>query len=65
MGHRSIEREGNPTILDEALDKLEEDPRFIEAMKASERDIRARRVVSLEEVRKRYLRRRTSNRRTR
>ena len=34
-------------------DELEDDPRFTEAMKKSERDIRAGRVVSLEEIRER------------
>ncbi len=47
------ETERKPTILDEALDELEDDPRFTEAMQKSERDIRAGRVVSLEEIRER------------
>ena len=47
------ETEGKPTIFDAALDELEDDPRFTEAMKKSERDIRAGRVVSLEQIRER------------
>ena len=49
----TTQTEGQPTLLDQELDKLEDDPRFAEAMRKSERDIRAGRVVSLEEMEER------------
>ena len=49
----TTQTEGKPTLLDEALDQLEADPRFAEAMTKSERNIRAGRVVSLEEIEER------------
>ena len=49
----TTQTEGEPTLLDDALDQLEDDPRFVEAMKKSESDIRAGRVVSLEEIEER------------
>jgi hypothetical protein len=49
----TTQTEGKPTLLDEALDQLEDDPRFTEAMRKSEHDIRAGRLVSLEEIEER------------